>query len=79
MLVKIAPDLSESDVDAAARVLTDLQVDGVIATNTTISRTLVEGSDYANETGGLSGRPVDGRVHRPSCACCARACPNRSR
>ena len=44
MLVKIAPDLSENDIDAAARVLGDLGVDGVIATNTTISREGVEGS-----------------------------------
>jgi dihydroorotate dehydrogenase len=60
MLVKIAPDLSESDVDAAARVLADLEVDGVIATNTTISRTMVEGSEFAHEAGGLSGRPLMG-------------------
>ncbi|HBC50727.1 MAG TPA: quinone-dependent dihydroorotate dehydrogenase, partial [Stenotrophomonas maltophilia] len=33
MLVKVAPDLSDRDIDAAARVLGELQVDGVIATN----------------------------------------------
>ncbi len=44
MLVKVAPDLNESDVDAAARVLTDCGVDGVIATNTTVSRMLVQGA-----------------------------------
>jgi dihydroorotate dehydrogenase len=60
MLVKVAPDLSESDVDAAARVLSDLEVDGVIATNTTISRMLVQDSRYAGEAGGLSGRPLMG-------------------
>jgi dihydroorotate dehydrogenase len=60
MLVKVAPDLSESDVDAAARVLADLEVDGVIATNTTVSRTQVEGAEHANEAGGLSGRPLMG-------------------
>ncbi|MFC5577639.1 quinone-dependent dihydroorotate dehydrogenase [Lysobacter niabensis] len=60
MLVKIAPDLSESDVDAAARVLSDLQVDGVIATNTTVQRLLVEGAEHANEAGGLSGKPLMG-------------------
>jgi dihydroorotate dehydrogenase len=58
MLVKIAPDLSEDDVDAVARVLGDLQVDGVIATNTTTSRIGVEGQPYADETGGLSGAPL---------------------
>ncbi|QSX78214.1 quinone-dependent dihydroorotate dehydrogenase [Agrilutibacter solisilvae] len=60
MLVKVAPDLSESDVDAAARVLADLEVDGVIATNTTVSRIHVEGAEHADETGGLSGRPLMG-------------------
>ena len=60
MLVKVAPDLSESDVDAAARVLTDLEVDGVIATNTTVQRLLVEGAPHADETGGLSGQPLMG-------------------
>jgi dihydroorotate dehydrogenase len=61
MLVKVAPDLSESDIDAAARVLADLEVDGVIATNTTVKRSLlIEGAEHANETGGLSGRPLMG-------------------
>ncbi|GHA70136.1 quinone-dependent dihydroorotate dehydrogenase [Cognatilysobacter bugurensis] len=58
MLVKIAPDLSDSDIEAAARVLSDLQVDGVIATNTTIGRPDVEHLPVADEAGGLSGRPV---------------------
>ena len=58
LLVKIAPDLSESDIDAAGRVLGDLQVDGVIATNTTISREGVQGAAHANEVGGLSGAPL---------------------
>ena len=58
LLVKIAPDLSENDIDAAARVLGDLRVDGVIATNTTISRAAVQGLRHAEETGGLSGAPV---------------------
>ncbi len=61
MLVKVAPDLSESDIDAAARVLADLEVDGVIATNTTVKRSLlIEGAEHAHETGGLSGRPLMG-------------------
>ena len=58
VLVKIAPDLSESDIDAAARVLGDLQVDGVIATNTTVSRDGVVGAPFANQSGGLSGAPL---------------------
>lgn len=58
VLVKIAPDLSETDIDAAARVLGDLQVDGVIATNTTVSREGVEDSRHIDEAGGLSGAPL---------------------
>ena len=58
VLVKIAPDLSDSDIAAAGRVLGDLQVDGVIATNTTIGREGVEGARHADEVGGLSGAPL---------------------
>ncbi|MET0892427.1 MAG: quinone-dependent dihydroorotate dehydrogenase [Pseudoxanthomonas sp.] len=58
MLVKIAPDLSDEDIDAVARVLRDLSVDGVIATNTTVSRMSVQGHKLARETGGLSGAPL---------------------
>ncbi len=61
MLVKIAPDLSDDDIDAAARVLSDLQVDGVIATNTTVSRIDVQAHRLARETGGLSGQPLMGK------------------
>jgi len=58
MLVKVAPDLNERDIDAAARVLGELQVDGVIATNTTINRTRVADDPRAGEAGGLSGAPL---------------------
>jgi len=58
MLVKIAPDLSDDDVEAASRVLAELQVDGVIATNTTISRIAVQDHPLSRQTGGLSGEPL---------------------
>ena len=58
MLVKVAPDLSDDDVEAAGRVLGDLQVDGVIATNTTVSRLAVQDDPRSKETGGLSGAPL---------------------
>lgn len=61
MLVKVAPDLSDRDIDAAARVLSELGVDGVIATNTTIGRTSVESDPLAKEAGGLSGAPLLGQ------------------
>jgi dihydroorotate dehydrogenase len=61
MLVKVAPDLSDDDIDAVARVLADLSVDGVIATNTTVSRINVQHHPLAHETGGLSGAPLMGQ------------------
>ncbi|AUZ55212.1 quinone-dependent dihydroorotate dehydrogenase [Stenotrophomonas acidaminiphila] len=61
MLVKVAPDLSDRDIEAAARVLSELEVDGVIATNTTIGREGVEHDRRAAETGGLSGAPLLGQ------------------
>lgn len=61
MLVKIAPDLDESQIEALARVFNELAVDGVIATNTTISREAVAGHPLEKEAGGLSGAPVTQR------------------
>jgi dihydroorotate dehydrogenase len=61
MLVKIAPDLSDEDIDACARVLGDLKVDGVIATNTTTDRLTIENHRLAHEAGGLSGAPLYGK------------------
>jgi dihydroorotate dehydrogenase len=57
----VAPDLSDDDIDAVARVLADLSVDGVIATNTTVSRINVQDHSLAHETGGLSGAPLMGQ------------------
>lgn len=61
LLVKVSPDLSDEDVDAASRVLADLGVDGVIATNTTVSRAGVTPHPLAQQAGGLSGAPLLGR------------------
>lgn len=58
LLVKIAPDLSEGEVHGIADSLRRSQVEGVIATNTTIGREGVEGLRWAKETGGLSGSPL---------------------
>ena len=58
MLLKIAPDLTEAEMDAISDVLAKSGIDGVICTNTTIDRTAVAGHRFANEAGGLSGRPV---------------------
>ncbi|MES2089186.1 MAG: quinone-dependent dihydroorotate dehydrogenase [Pseudomonadota bacterium] len=58
MFVKIAPDLDETQVGVIAATLQNNGIDGVIATNTTISRDAVKGLPHAQETGGLSGAPV---------------------
>ena len=59
--VKIAPDLSEEELIQVADSLVRHEIDGVIATNTTLDRSLVSGLKYADEAGGLSGRPVQSR------------------
>ena len=61
VLVKIAPDLEGQQIEALARVFNELAVDGVIATNTTISREAVAGHPLEKEAGGLSGAPVTER------------------
>lgn len=58
VLVKIAPDLNDLQIESLARVINEINLDGVIATNTTIAREAVAGHRLANETGGLSGAPV---------------------
>ena len=58
MFVKIAPDLDETQVGVIAATLQKNGIDGVIATNTTISREAVKGMPHAEEMGGLSGKPV---------------------
>ena len=58
VFVKIAPDLDEAQVAVIAATLQRHGMDGVIATNTTISRAAVQGMRHAEETGGLSGAPV---------------------
>jgi dihydroorotate dehydrogenase len=58
MLLKIAPDLTETELDAIAEVLLAAKVDGVICTNTTIDHSSVAGDPHGNEMGGLSGKPL---------------------
>ncbi len=58
IFVKIAPDLDESQVDVIAATLARHAMDGVVATNTTLSRDAVKGLRHADEAGGLSGAPV---------------------
>ncbi|MEK7792401.1 MAG: quinone-dependent dihydroorotate dehydrogenase [Pseudomonadota bacterium] len=58
LAVKIAPDLDELQIQSIAELLLKHQVDGVIATNTTLSRVGIEHLPHAHETGGLSGAPL---------------------
>ena len=58
LFVKIAPDLQDDQVDLIAQSLQRHGMDGVIATNTTLSREAVQGLPHAQEAGGLSGAPV---------------------
>ncbi|OIQ26371.1 quinone-dependent dihydroorotate dehydrogenase [uncultured Vibrio sp.] len=61
LALKIAPDLSDDEISQICESLIKSQIDGVIATNTTLDRSIVEGMKHANEAGGLSGRPVQAR------------------
>ena len=58
VFVKIAPDLDAAQIDVIAATLLRHGMDGVVATNTTISRAAVQGLAHAEEAGGLSGAPV---------------------
>jgi len=58
IFLKIAPDLDATEIKAIAVALLRHGMDGVVATNTTISRDAVHGLPHAEETGGLSGAPV---------------------
>ena len=58
LAVKIAPDLDTDQIKQIAALLIQHRIDGVIATNTTLSREGVENLPHGNETGGLSGAPV---------------------
>ena len=61
LAVKIAPDLTEEQIDIITEVLPRHGIDGVIATNTTIARDAVQGLAHAQEAGGLSGAPLHAR------------------
>jgi dihydroorotate dehydrogenase len=58
LAVKIAPDLTSPQIEDIARSIADYAIDGLIVSNTTLSRAGIEGEKYAAETGGLSGAPL---------------------
>lgn len=61
LVIKVSPDMTDEQIEEAAEVLLNEKVDGVIATNTTLSRDGVLYSPLAAETGGLSGMPLCAR------------------
>ncbi len=61
ILVKIAPDLNDDELEDALGVILETGMDGVIATNTTLAREGLR-STLQGETGGLSGKPLTGRA-----------------
>lgn len=63
IFVKIAPDMNTDEVAMVATTLVECGMDGVIATNTTLSREEVAGLPHADEQGGLSGAPVEDKAN----------------
>jgi dihydroorotate dehydrogenase len=64
LLVKIAPDLADEDIDAVADLALELKLDGIVATNTTIGRSGLTSTPAEIEAcgaGGLSGAPLADR------------------
>lgn len=59
--IKIAPDLTTDELIQVADLLVRHHLDAVIAANTTLDRTLIQGLDYCEQSGGLSGRPLQSR------------------
>ena len=58
VFLKLAPDLDEGQMDEIAAVIARTDLDGLIVSNTTISRDAVAGMENAGEAGGLSGKPL---------------------
>ncbi len=58
LLVKLAPDLADEDLPDVVRVILSHGADGIIVSNTTLSRAGLRDADFAKEAGGLSGRPL---------------------
>jgi dihydroorotate dehydrogenase len=62
LVLKIAPDLGREDLAAIADSVRRHRLEGVIATNTSVSRDGVKGLRHGDEAGGLSGRPIRNRA-----------------
>jgi dihydroorotate dehydrogenase len=64
LLVKLAPDLADTDLPEVVRVILSHGADGIVVSNTTLSRDGLRDQGFAKETGGLSGRPLFSRSTR---------------
>ena len=58
LLVKISPDYPHDQLESFVNTLLNQSIDGIIATNTSVDRSLVDQVQHRNEQGGLSGRPI---------------------
>ena len=61
IVLKVSPDLNEADLQEIVGKIRKYQLDGLIATNTTVSRDAIQGHPLVGEKGGLSGKPL---MHR---------------
>ena len=59
MALKVAPDIDESQIDTICKLLLQHNIDGLVATNTTLARHAISNHPLSTEAGGLSGRPVE--------------------
>lgn len=64
LAVKIAPDLDTEQIENIAKIVLEHEIDGVVATNTTIDKSALGESPLKNEAGGLSGAPVFARSNQ---------------
>ncbi len=64
LLVKLAPDIADADLPDIVRVIQANGVDGIVVSNTTLSREGLKDQSFAAETGGLSGHPLFARATR---------------
>jgi len=64
LVLKVAPDLQENEIQSISEAILRHGIEGLIATNTSISREGVEGLRHAGEAGGLSGAPIRERSTR---------------
>lgn len=62
LLIKISPDLADAEIDALAELALRLELEGIVAVNTTTSRHGLQSPDLVHEPGGLSGAPLKERA-----------------